>query len=422
MTATDTVGLGEGRSVTVVGAGIVGVACAIHLLRRGYRVTLVDREAPGEGASVGNAGVMAPCAMVPVATPDMLWKVPRMLLDPMGPLSLRWRYMPRVLPWLLANLRNATTGRVEYISNALAPLLHGSVEEHQALAEGTGAEDWLRPAPYLYVYESEDDFARESFVWNIRRRHGAKFQVLVGEAVRDLEPALGPSYRCAVVLEDHGFIRDPLRLVEALVEHFARSGGTLLRGEVKDVEIGPDRPRRLVTNNGALDLDVLVIAAGAWSGKLAARLGSTVPLETERGYHVVLTDPGRTPRYPIMSSKGKFVATPMAPGLRLAGLVEFAGLDAPPNYARARTLLEHAKRLFPDVRTERFTEWMGHRPALPDSLPVIGRSPRFATVFYAFGHQHVGMTGGPKTGRLIADMIAGRAPDIDVSPFRVDRF
>jgi D-amino-acid dehydrogenase len=410
------------RNVTVVGAGVVGVACAINLMRDGHRVTLVERDAPGEGASLGNAGIMAPCAIVPVMTPGIVWKVPQMLLDPMGPLSLRWSYVPRMIPWLLRYLRNSTAERVEFISDALASLLGGSVEEHQRLARETGAEEWLCPAPYLYVYENEAAFAKDAFAWNIRRRHGTKLEVLKDDAVREMEPSLDSAYRFAVVLEDHGFIRDPMRLVKALAEHFERAGGTLLHRDVKDVDFGPDGPTRLVTDGGDLELDVLVVAAGAWSGKLAARLGSPVPLETERGYHVVLTDPGVTPRYPIMSTKGKFVATPMEPGLRLAGLVEFGGLDAPPDYARARTLLRHARQLFPAVVTDDYTEWMGHRPVLPDSLPVIGRSPHFETVFYAFGHQHVGVTGGPKTGRVIADLVNGRHPNIDLSPFRVDRF
>jgi D-amino-acid dehydrogenase len=410
------------RHVTVIGAGIVGVAAAINLQRNGHRVTLLDRDEPGEGASFGNAGIMAPCAVVPVMTPGIIWKAPKMLLDPMGPLSLRWSYVPRMIPWLLRYLRNSSAERVERISDALATLLGGSVEEHQRLARETGAEEWLCPAPYLYVYKDEAAFAKDGFAWRIRRKHGAKFEVLTGPAVREFEPTLDPSVQCIVALEGHGFVRDPSRLVKALADHFAHAGGTLLRREIHDVELGPEGPRRLLTDQGPLDVETLVVAAGAWSGRLAAILGDPVPLESERGYHVVLTNPGVAPKHPIMSTMGKFVATPMESGLRLAGLVEFGGLEAPPNYARARTLLRHAKQLFPAVETDDYTEWMGHRPALPDSLPVIGRSPHFETVFYAFGHQHVGITGGPKTGRLIADLIGGRHPNVDLEPFRVDRF
>ena len=413
---------GSTREVTVIGAGIVGVACAINLQRDGHRVTLVDRGAPGEGTSSGNAGIMASGAVVPVMTPGIVWKAPAMLLDPMGPLSIRWGHLPRMISWFRQALRNSGAERVAYIADALSSLLSGSVEEHQSLARGTGAAEWLRPSPYLYVYQDEAALAKDAFAWDLRRKHGVRFRVLKGAALRELEPTLGPAVQCAVVLDDHGFIRDPLRLVKALAAHFAGSGGTILRCEVTDLEIGAEGSGRLVTDGKDLEFDDLVIAAGAWSGRLTALLGEPVPLESERGYHVTITNAGIAPRHPIMSAKGKIVVTPMEPGLRVAGLVEYGGLDAPPNYARTRILLAHARRLFPGIETGEFTEWMGHRPSLPDSLPVIGPSANFPRVFYAFGHQHVGMTGGPRTGRLIADLVAGRRPNINLAPFRIDRF
>ena len=414
--------LTEGASVTVIGAGIVGIACAVNLQRDGHRVTVVDRLPPGEGTSLGNAGVMASCAVVPVSTPGVIWKVPGMLLDPMGPLSLRWRYLPRLLPWLREYIRNSSPEKVEKIADALSLLLDSSVDEHLALAAGTGAQQWVRPAPYLYVYPNEGAFAADAYAWKLREERGVRFEILRNGEVQAFAPSLSPEYRCAVMLENHGFTPDPMRLVKALAEHFERSGGTLVRAEVRDIEMGPNGPARLLTDEGPLRFDKLVIAAGAWSGRLAARLGDPVPLETERGYHITIENSGIELGGPIMSAKGKFVATPMACGLRLAGLVEFGGLSAPPDYARARTLLRHAKKLFPGVRTATYTEWMGHRPSLPDSLPVIAASSRFPAVYYAFGHQHVGITAGPRTGRLIADLVAGRTPNIDLSPFRADRF
>ena len=414
--------LAGGGPVAVVGAGIVGISAALNLQRAGYDVTVIDKGPPGEGASLGNAGIMASCAVVPVPTPGIWKKMPGMLLDPMGPLSVKWTYVAGMLPWLLDYLRNSAPERVEQIADGLADILSGSVEEHQRLARGTAAAQWINPAPYVYLYKDEQAYHRESYGWNLRQRHGAKYSFLKGGEVQEFDPAISPDYRFAVVLEGHGFIRDPLRLVQSHAEDFRRNGGTLLQREVTDIEFGPAGPSRLLTAQGAVDFSTLVIAAGAWSGKLAARLGSPVPLESERGYHVVLTDPGVTPKYPVMSTSGKFVSTPMAMGLRLAGLVEFAGLDVPPNYKRARTLLKHAKQLFPGVQTAAFTEWMGHRPALPDSLPAIGRSPRHANVYFAFGHQHVGMTGGPKTGRLVAELIQGQEPNIDMRPFAISRF
>ncbi len=412
----------HGRSVTVIGAGIVGMACAVHLQRDGHDVTVVDRLPPGEGTSFGNAGIMAPCAFVPVPTPGILRKVPKMLLDPMGPLSLHWSYLPRMVPWLLSYLKNSSAERVESIAAALAMLAHGSVEEHQLLARGSGGEQWVQPATYAYVYESEEEFREEAFAWDLRRKHGIEINVLRDGEVQDMEPAIDEAYKFAVTLDHHGYVRDPEQLIKSLAEHLVRAGGRVLRREIEDIEIGPAGPTRLVTDEGDLEVDILVVAAGVWSGKLAGRLGSDVPLETERGYHVVLTDPGISPEVAIMSSTGKFVATPMAMGLRIAGLVEFGGLLAPPDYARARTLLRHAKSLFPRVNTEDFTEWMGHRPVLPDSLPVIGRSPHFEDVYFAFGHQHIGISTGPRTGRLIADLVGGRTPNIDFVAVAVDRF
>jgi len=210
--------------------------------------------------------------------------------------------------------------------------------------------------------------------------------------------------------------------VQRLAEGFQRDGGTVLRREVRDVEVGPDGPRRLRTDQGDIEVETLVVAAGAWSARLAARFGDRVPLESQRGYHVTVGEPGVAPRMPVMWAERKFMMTPMQPGLRFAGTVEFAGLEAPPDYRRARVLLQQGKEVFPDLSTSSVSEWMGHRPCLPDSLPVIGRSPRFGRVLYAFGHGHTGLSGAPTTGRVVADLVAGRPPALDLTPYRVDRF
>ncbi len=408
--------------LTVIGAGIVGIACALNLQRDGHQVTVVDRLGPGEGTSSGNAGVFASCAVVPVSVPGLLSKVPGMLIDPQGPLSLRWGYLPRALPWLLRFIRNGSRARSTRISKALALLVSDSLSEHQRLAAGTGAEEWVRPSQYLYVYRDEHAYRADRFGWELRRRHGVRMRELRDGEVHEVEPALAPEFRFAVAVEDHGFSPDPERLVKALAAHFAREGGTILRREVRDVELDEDGPRALATDAGALPVKTLVVAAGAWSGRLAARLDTPVPLEAERGYHVTLPDSGVTLRGPVMCAHGKFVATSMTPGLRLAGLMEIAGLAAPPDYRRADGLIAQARRLFPAVETSNPTRWMGHRPSLPDSLPVIGRSPRYPSVYFAFGHQHVGLTSGPRTGRWIADLVAGRKPNVDLSAFRAERF
>ena len=409
-------------AVAVVGAGIVGVAAALHLRRDGHDVTLIDRNPPGEGASFGNAGVIASYAVVPTGTPGIVWQVPGMLRDPLGPLSLRWAYVPRMLPWFAAYVRNTAPRRVEHISTALAEIVGGGVEEHRALADRTGAEKWLQFGPLIVPYRDEAAYARDDYIWTLRRKRGVRWTTFGRSELQAIEPAVRSDHAFGAAIEHQGYVRDPSRYVKDLASYFQRVGGHILRTEVKTVESSGGRPARLLTDDGAVAFDDLVLAAGAWSGGLARSLGSAVPLESERGYHVTLTAPGIQLSHPVVSAAGKFIATPMAMGLRLAGTVEFGGLDAPPNAARARALLIHAERLFPNVDIRDHTVWMGHRPTLPDNLPVIGRSPVHGNVYFAFGHQHIGLTAGPKTGRLIADLIAGRTPNIDLTPFRADRF
>ncbi|MFQ5955504.1 MAG: NAD(P)/FAD-dependent oxidoreductase [Kiloniellales bacterium] len=410
------------RQVLVIGAGVVGIACAIFLRRDGHQVTVIDRLPPGEGCSLGNAGILAASSCVPLSMPGTLIRVPKWLLDPLGPLAIRWRYLPRLAPWLVRFVRAGAPARVEAASVALRSLLATTVEGHRALAEAAGAADLVRPSGLLWAYETASGFLREAADWRLRRARGVRMEELEGGAVGEIEPALAPHCRRAVWLPDDGYVTDPLGLVRALAEHFARAGGSILRREARDFELGPEGPTRLATDHGSLEADVFVIAAGAWSGELAARLGSPVPLESERGYHVMIGQPGVALRVPVVAGERMFGATPMTAGLRLAGTVEFGGLTAPPNYARARVLLRHGRRLLPGLKAEAVSEWMGHRPALPDSLPVIGRSPRHPSVFFAFGHGHTGLTAAPMTGRVIADLVAGRPPPFDLAPFAADRF
>ena len=407
------------RHVAVVGAGIVGVSTAIWLLRDGHRVTLIDRGPPGEGTSFGNAGLLASAAVVPVTVPGILRKAPGMLLDPMQPLFLRWSYLPRLLPWLVRYLRHATDADTRRIAEAQAALIGDSLADHQALAEGTGAEAFVRPSDYLYLYESRAGYEADAYGWGIRRANGFTWDELGAEALAAHDPALRGF---AARLPDHGYISDPGRYVKALAAHAVARGAQFLRAEVTDIIRDGGRVTGLRAEGEALACDAVVLAAGAWSRGLTAGLGLDVPLETERGYHIELWDPSMTPRGPTMVSAGKFVMTPMEGRLRLAGIVELGGLDAPPSRAPFRLLEANLARLFPGLTWREKTEWMGHRPATPDSLPVIGPVPGAAGAYLGYGHQHVGLTGGPKTGRLLAQMIAGRAPNIDMTPYAPARF
>ena len=408
--------------VTVIGAGIVGTVAASYLLRDGHKVTVIDRVPPGEGCSFGNAGCISPGSMAPLAGPGVLWQVPGWLRDPLGPLALRWAYLPRALPWLLRFARAGRPKQVERDSAALRALHRDAFENHAPLLKAAGAENLVRRHGQLYVYSTAQAFRRDAADRARRRALGIAIEELERSQIRQIEPALAPIFARAVHLPEHGHTLDPWRLVQRLAEGFQRDGGTVLRREVRDVEVGPNGPRRLSTDQDDIEVETLVIAAGAWSGRLAARFGDRVPLESHRGYHVTVSEPGVAPRMPVMWAERKFMMTPMQPGLRFAGTVEFAGLEAPPDYRRARVLLKQGKEVFPDLNAGSVSEWMGHRPCLPDSLPVIGRSPGFDSVLYAFGHGHTGLSGAPTTGRAVADLVAGRTPPLDITPYRVDRF
>lgn len=412
----------DGKAVTVLGAGIVGIACAIHLQRDGHRVTVVDRLAPGEACSSGNAGILASYACLPLAKPGILRKVPGMLLDAEGPLVIRLRHLPSLTPWLLRFLRAAGADAMESSARALGMLVGGSVERHRDLARGSGADSLLVSSPILYAYQDRASLAADQDVWKLRERYGVPIRVVEGTELRKMEPALSADLRCAVVLEDCGYTTNPARLVKVLASHAESEGARVLRREVRHIGFDGERGVRLHTDAEDLICDKVVIAAGAWSSAIAAACGEPVPLEAERGYHVTIHNPGVAPRTAVASARGHFFATPMEGGLRLAGTSELARLDAPPDYRRAELLLKQARELFPGVNTSDHTRWMGQRPTLPDSLPVICASKRRGDVYYAFGHQHIGLTTAPITGSLIADLVAGRRPNIDLEPYRIDRF
>ncbi len=411
-----------GRSAIVIGAGIVGVSSALHLQRHGFQVTVVDRLAPGQGTSFGNAGVLGPSSIVPVPTPGIIKKIPKLLLDPKGPLFLRWSYLPKLLPWGLAYLASSRPQKVAHIVQNLAALLGDCVEQHQDLARGTKAERWLQPCGYLFLFTDRQAFESDAYIWDLRREHGARWDILEADELGDLVPGLGPNHRFGVLLRDHGMITNPGAYVNDLAEHFAAQGGTIERAEVTELDGNTDGAVSLTTTKGRLTADVLVVAAGAWSHRLTEQLGIKIPLESERGYHIELQDPSVVPKVPVMVADGKFVATPMSGGLRLAGLAEFGGLDAPASTRPIRLLLKRARELFPGLTYSAHREWMGHRPSTPDSLPVIGPAPGRPNIFFAFGHQHVGLMSGAKTGRLVADLAAGGKPNIDLAPFRAERF
>ena len=406
----------------VVGAGIIGVATALNLQLKGFNVTIVDSQPPGEGASFGNAGITARCAIVPVPVPEIIKKFPAMLLDPMGPLSIDFLHVARNAKWFNDYLRHGRASEVERIASELFKLTDVSIEDHLALSRDTDGESWVTERDYLYIYPKRSDFEAEKFAWNIRRNHGIEWSELTEAELHELEPDLAPSFTFGIRLPRHGFALDPAKLVKGLVDTFLRRGGQLLQAKAHQIEIGEKGAIAIQTDAGRLTFDKLVIAAGAWSATLVAQLGVKVPLMSERGYHVQFHNTGISQNHPMMVTSGKYVATPMADGLRLAGMVEFKPMSAPPDPRLTDRLKRHGRLLFPNANLDDAETWLGHRPSLPDSLPVIGAVPSHPNVFLAFGHQHIGLTTGPRTGRLVAQLVAGERVNEDLSAFRVDRF
>lgn len=410
--------------VVVIGAGIVGVCCATFLQKLGRRVVLIDRLPPGDdgASSFGNAGSLSWSSCLPIAVPGLLPKVPGWLLSRDGPLTIRWRHLPRLTPWLWRFVRSGSEASVEAAAAALSMLHTPSLELHRQLAGEAGVSDVIRGCDYLHVYRQTDPKRLGELDWRLRAEHGVRLQLLDNAELHDKEPALAEHYQQAVLVHDQGFAANPSRLVRALVDQFVASGGEYRQSEVRGLTTSNGELTSVQTEAASIDAAALVIAAGAWSTRLTRLLGVDLPLEAERGYHVTLSDAGVNVSTTIMEMEHKFVATPMETGLRLAGTVELASVDAPADYHRADVILKHGKAMFPDLQTEQVSRWMGRRPSLPDGLPVIGLAPGYQNVYLAFGHAHTGMIGAPNTGRIIAGMVCKQPLNVDTTPFRAERF
>ncbi len=410
---------------TIIGAGIVGVSSAAFLQRAGYRVTLIDRLPPGEGCSFGNAGGLAFCEIVPPIHPRILLKIPGWLMDPLGPLTIRWSYLPKALPWLLAAGRNAMPARVAAITEARANLALRVVADFETLLRDAGSAELLKYEDTLRLYDNEQQFAAEANEREVKKAYGFEMKRLSGGECRELEPALSPHIHCGAFHGGWYFVTDPERTVKSIAEHVVRGGGEIIADDVVRIERDGTRAKALVLKSGRnVMLDRLVICGGAYSHLMAKQLGEKVLLEAERGYHMVLPNSGVKLSRSLTYARTPGAATPMDMGLRLAGSDEFAGLEAPENWARADALWKIFKQLLPGLNEpdSATTRWMGRRPGTPDSLPVIGPSKTVSNVWYGFGHSHMGLTWGPTTGRLISELMIGARSNIDLAPFRVDRF
>jgi D-amino-acid dehydrogenase len=415
--------------VAVIGAGIVGACCAVELLRDGHQVTLIEPAEPGgeQSASYGNGTLLNPSSVIPVSSPGLWKKVPGYLRDPLGPLAIRWQYLPQLWPWLHRFVRaGATEAKVAAIAGALQPLLDKAPERHRKLAGEAGVADLITQQGVLFAFPDRAAFEADGLSWRVRRQNGVRWLELDDDELRQREPALDRRYKFAVLVEENGQCRDPGAYTAALVRHAVGQGATLKPARATGFRIEGHRLRAVTTDAGEVVCDRAVIAAGAWSKTLARMVGDKVPLETERGYHVVIADPGVEPRYPVMPSDGKMGCAMTPQGLRLGGQVELASLDAVPNWQRADVLLRFARKVYPgipaDLPKERVKLWMGHRPSLPDGLPCLGPATGCADVIHAFGHGHIGLTAGATTGKVVADVVSGRRPEMSLAHYAANRF
>jgi D-amino-acid dehydrogenase len=409
--------------VTIVGAGIVGLSVAYSLVKSGADVSVVDRDPAGDKCSYGNAGGIAVTEVVPAASPRVWLNMFGWMADPLGPLAVRPTHAPKLLPWLVRFAKSSTRQEVARISFALAALNGRVYEDLVPLLDDIGLGGELHRKGALSVYETDAGYLRDSPEWELRRKHGILADELTGAEARQLEPELGPTVCRAVFTPQWSHVSDPKRVVQVLMDWLLRQGVTIRAGEVQ--QILTESPSSLGVRMGGdfrIKSDHMVIAAGAWSEALARQLGDRVMLESERGYNATLPMPGMTVERPLIFAERKFVSTPMSCGLRIGGAAEFGGLNAAANFKRSQTLVELARRYLPGLRSEGSTNWAGHRPATPDSLPVIGPSARHPNVLYAFGHGHLGLTQAATTGQLISELIFRKPSSIDLSPYSVERF
>jgi D-amino-acid dehydrogenase len=415
--------MGESKQhCVVIGAGIIGSSCAWHLQRRGMEVTLVDPEPPGHSCSSGNAACLSRSSVIPFSYPGLIKKVPGWLLDPLGPMRIRPLAVAGLIPWFWNFWRVSSMQKVEAIATAQTRLMDTVFADFDEILNATESQHLRCSKGAIHVYDSEKEYRAEQWQRDLRKQLGfAEFR-LTPDEVDSLVPCLKQENRVAMMMPDWHWLLDPEKVTARFAEHCFSDGANWIQDRVSSVVAG-DQGVSLQTESGRkIDADKLVVAAGAWSNTIAEQLDYKVSMIAKRGYHSMIANPGIELDYPVMSLNQHFVMTPLADGLRVAGTAEFAALDAEPDYRRAKVLIKNASEYLEGLKAEGVTEWMGQRPMMSDSMPIISASPGHRDVFYAFGHGHYGLTQGPTTGRHIADLVMGDQPTTDLSPFRFDRF
>ena len=410
------------NKITIIGAGVIGAATALTLQQRGHEVLLLDRERPSAGASFGNAGAIVNGSCVPTATKGILFDAIKMLSQSNSPLCIRPSYLPKALPWLVRFMWQSRTSLVNKNALNLHALSQHAVQSWRKLTQDTILSRFFNAKGWLKVYQSDQGFDGTLGSRQLLDQMGTKYQCLNASEIHDLEPHLAPSFKHGFFQEDSLNVNDPQLLVQGMVDLLVKRGGHYQQFNVDAIQES-NGVIQLKGKSGELHCQKVVIATGAWSRGLAKQLGDDIPLESERGYHLMLPESTHSLiSRPIVNGENDFVLSPMNKGIRITSQVEFAGLHAPPDYSRIRQLLPVAKHMLPKLEIHEESVWLGHRPSLPDSLPVLGYSSNSKNVVYAFGHQHLGMTLAAISGDIIADLLSNEAPRVPIFPYRANRF
>ena len=406
---------------TVLGGGIVGACCAWNLQRRGFATTLIEKDAPGRAASFGNAASIGLASVPPLGTPGMMRDLPRMLLDKYHPLVIRPRHLPQTLPWLMRFRRTLAPARLEAIAAARAALLTHAGVAYDGLLAAIGRRALIRTTGVITAFETRELLEKSRGGIEMRKRHGIEVQELDGPALRELEPALSERAVCGVYYPIVQTVTNPLDLTLAVVAAFQADGGTVLHDRVHHFETGATGVAALLCDGGRRETDLVVLAAGAWSADLARLLGDKVSLVPERGYHIMIDTAPHPPAIPVASADHNVSMSMLGTGLRMTTMAELTAIDAPPDHPRALRIFNRAAPLIRGLTLDVASRWVGSRPSTPDSLPVIGRSPRHRNVIYAFGHGHLGVTFGAVTGSIVGTLARDETPNIDLAAYRADR-
>jgi D-amino-acid dehydrogenase len=409
-------------TTVVVGAGIIGTTLAYTLQKRGRKVILLERDAPGKGASYGNMASIAVTEFMPASRPSVWKQIPGWMLDPEGPVRVRPSYMPKLVPWFIRFVAASRPARLRELEAEGAALCGRVYKDLLPLLRETGLESELTEEGCLSLYANEREFKADREHIEILERFGIAYEVIGRQAIKALEPELSGHIETAVLLPNNRSMRDPYRLVLRIADAFKGQGGRIETGEVTGFARTEGIQAVRLEDGRRIAAAEVVVCAGAYTVRLAEMLGEPFPLETERGYHTQIMSPGISMKHSVIWPARAFMVTPTAGGIRVGGTVEMAGLDAPPDYRRSKVTVRRAQEALPNLKCENFTEWMGHRPALPDTVPIMSASAKTKGVFYATGHGHLGLTYAATNARLMADLITGVKPPLDMRPYRVNRF